>query len=64
MGRNNELRKKIAAQREVAEEHEEKIRRERMKPMPNESYIRGWQREVNTAPKNIEHLVRRLKREW
>jgi hypothetical protein len=64
MGRNKELRKKIAAQREVAEEHEEKIRRERMKPMPNESYIRGWQREINTAREKIERLVRRLKREW
>jgi hypothetical protein len=28
MERNEELRKKIAAQKEVAEEHEEKIRRE------------------------------------
>ena len=64
MGRNKELRRKIAAQREVAEEHEERIRRERMKPMPNESYIRCWQREVDTARKNIERLVRRLKREW
>jgi hypothetical protein len=64
MGRNKELRKKIAALREVAEEHEEKIRRERMKPMPNESYIRGWMREINAARKKIEGLVRRLKREW
>jgi hypothetical protein len=35
-----------------------------MKPMPNESYIRGWQREINTAREKIERLVRRLKREW
>jgi hypothetical protein len=64
MGRNKELRKKIAAQRDVAEEHEEKIRREHMKPVPNQSYIRGWQREVNNARKSIERLVRRLRREW
>jgi hypothetical protein len=64
MGRNKELRKRIVAQREVIEDHEEKIRRERMKPMPNESYIRGWKREINTATEQIEHLVRRLKREW
>jgi hypothetical protein len=64
MGRNKELRKKSAAQREVAEEHEQKIRRERLKPMPNESYIRGWTREIKTARDNIERLVRRLKREW
>jgi hypothetical protein len=30
MERNEELRKKIAALREVVEEHEEKIRREQM----------------------------------
>lgn len=64
MGRNKELRKKIAAQREVIEDHEEKIRRERLKPMPNESYIRGWRREINPATEKIEDLVRRLKREW
>ena len=52
------------AQREVIEDHEEKIRRERMKPMPNESYIRGWRREINSATEKIETLVRRLKREW
>jgi hypothetical protein len=32
--------------------------------MPNESYIRGWKQEINTATEQIEHLVRRLKREW
>ena len=61
MGRNKALRRKTEAQREVAEEREERIRRERM---PDESYIRGWQREIDTARKNIERLVRRLKREW
>jgi hypothetical protein len=64
MGRNKELRKRIAAQREVIADHEEKIGRERMKPMPNESYIRGWRREINAATEKIEDLVRRLKREW
>ncbi len=64
MGRNKELQKRIAAQREVIEDHEEKIRRERMKPTPNESFIRGWRREINTATEKIEDLVRRLKREW
>jgi len=40
MGRNKELRKKIAAQREDIGDHEEKIRRERMKPEPDEGVIR------------------------
>jgi hypothetical protein len=41
MGRNRELRKKIAAQQKVVEAHEEKIRQELMKPIPNESYVLG-----------------------
>ena len=38
-GRNKNLRKKIGALREVAEKHQEKIRLERKKSTPNESYI-------------------------
>jgi hypothetical protein len=64
MGRNNNLRKKIAGLREVAEKHEEKIRLERMKPTPNESYMQCWTREIHTATEKIEQLVRRLRREW
>jgi len=64
MGRNKELRKKITAQKKVVEVHDEKIRREQMKPIPNESYVRGWKREIDTARKNIERLIRRLKRDW
>ena len=64
MGRNKELRKKIAALRQVAEQHDEKIRLEQTKPTPNEFYIRGWKREINTAAKTIDQLVRRLRREW
>jgi len=64
MGRNKELRKKIAGLREVAEKHAEKVRLELLKPSPNESYIRCWAREINTATEKIEQLVRRLRREW
>jgi hypothetical protein len=64
MGRNRELRKKIAALEDVVSAHEEKIRSERMKPMPNETYILGWKREISTAREKIERLSRRLKREW
>ena len=64
MGRNKELRKKIAALKEVAEKHEEKTRRERMKPEPDEGIIRTWQREVAAARNKIDTLTRRLKREW
>lgn len=64
MGRNRELRRKIAAQEKVVEEHEEKIRQERLKPQPDEGVIRTWQREVAAARKKIESLPRRLKKEW
>jgi len=64
MGRNKGLRKKIAALRQVAEKHEEKIRLEQMKPTPNESYILFWMREIKTAKEKVEQLVRRLRREW
>jgi hypothetical protein len=64
VGTDKELRKKIAAQREVAEEHEEKIRRERMKSDPDEGAIRTWQREIAAATKKIDSYTRRLKREW
>jgi hypothetical protein len=64
MGRNTELRKKIAALRGVAEEHEEKVQRERMKAEPDEGVIRTWQREIVAARNKIDSLTRRLKREW
>jgi hypothetical protein len=63
MGRNRELRKKIAAQQKVVEAHEEKIRQELMKPIPNESYVLGWRREISAATEKINRMIRRLKRE-
>ena len=64
MGRNKELRKKIAARRKVVEEHEEKVRREQMKPEPDDGLIRTWQREIGAARNKIDLLTCRLKREW
>lgn len=64
MGRNKDLRKRIASWRKVVERHEEKIRVERMKLQPNEASIRVWQREIETARKKVAQLSRRLKREW
>ncbi len=64
MGRNRELRRKIAAQEKVVEIHEDRIRQERAKSNPDEGVIRTWQREVAAARKKIDLLGRRLKREW
>ena len=54
----------MAGQQRVIEEHLEKIGRERMKPRPNESYISGWEREIEVARNKVAQLTRRLKREW
>jgi hypothetical protein len=40
MGRNKKLRKKIAAPKDVAEDHEVRARREAMKAVPDEGVIR------------------------
>ena len=64
MGRNKDLRKKIAARERVIEAHEEKIRLERARAHPSEDLLRGWQREIDTQKKAVAHLMRRLTREW
>ena len=64
MGRNKNLRRKIAGYQCVIEEHEAKIRAELTKPHPNEDYIRGWKREIEAQEAAIARLTRRLKREW
>ena len=62
MGRNQDIRRKIAGREKVIEEHEEKIRRELMKSAPDESLIDHWQREIDARRGEIAHLQRRLKR--
>ena len=64
MGRNQDLRRKIAGREKVIKEHEEKIRRERMETAPDESLIQHWQREISARKNEIVRLHRRLKRTW
>jgi len=64
MGRNQDLRRKIAGRQKVIDDHEEKIRRKRMKPAPDESLIDHWQREIDGRTSEIARLTRRLKRTW
>ncbi len=64
MGRNKELRKKIAGQERVIADHMAKIRREHAKPHPDDDVVRGWEREIEAARKKLENLTRRLEREW
>jgi hypothetical protein len=63
MGRNQDLRRKIVGREKVVKEHEAKIRRERMKPAPDESLI-DWRREIDARKSDIARLTRRLKRAW
>ncbi len=64
MGRNQDLRRKIVGRERVVEEHQEKIRRERMRSVPDESLIDHWQREIDARKSEIARLNRRLKRTW
>ncbi len=45
-------------------EHENKIRREWMKPRPDEDLIAHWQHEIDVRKEQVAQLTRRLKREW
>jgi peptidoglycan hydrolase CwlO-like protein len=64
MGRNKNLRKKIAGHQRVIDDHEEKIQLEWTKANPDESQIAQWQREIEAAKKSIVRATRRIRREW
>jgi hypothetical protein len=40
--------------------HDQKVRKERMKPNPNEERIRHWESEIRAWKKERERLLRRL----
>jgi predicted RNase H-like nuclease (RuvC/YqgF family) len=64
MGRNRELKRKIAGLERVIESHEDKIRLELLRPQPDEDLVFSWRREIDAARKRVARLSRRLKREW
>jgi len=64
MGRNKDLRKKIAGCQAMILKHEEKIRAELVKDYADESLIASWQREVRAWSETIARLTRRLRRDW
>jgi hypothetical protein len=64
MGRNKDLRKKIAGRQRVIERHEEKIRLELSKPHPDESLIAHWRIEIEAAREKATELTGRLERNW
>ena len=60
MGRNKQLRKRIAGQFRVIGAHQEKIEAELRKPMPDLGYIRKWEREIDIARNNVRRLEEQL----
>jgi len=64
MGRNKDLREKIAGRQRMIEGHEEKIRGELSKPHPDESLIAHWRSEIEVVKEKVAELTRRLERDW
>ena len=62
MGRNKQLRKRIAGQLRVVAEHQEKIEAELRRPAPDSGYIRKWHREIDVARKNVRKLSEQLEK--
>jgi len=62
MGKNRQLRKRIAGQMRVIVQHEKKIEAELRKPAPDLGYIRKWKREIDTAGNNVRKLEEELEK--
>jgi hypothetical protein len=62
MGRNKQLRKRIAGQLRVIATHQEKIEAELGQPTPDWGYLTKWQREIDIARKNVRKLSEQLER--
>ncbi len=57
---NRRLKNKIEGLKKQIRQHEDKIRRERMKNFPDEGMIRHWEVEIASFKKGIEKIMRRL----
>lgn len=62
MGRNRQLRKRIAGQLRVIAAHEMKIEAELRKSVPDMGYIRKWRSEIDTARGNVRKLEEQLEK--
>jgi hypothetical protein len=62
MGKNKQLRKRIAGQLRVIAAHQEKIEAELRKPAPYLGYIRKWEREIDIARKTVRDLEEQLEK--
>ena len=64
MGRNKRIRKDVAGLERALRKHEEKIEIERARPTPNSGRIAHWEAEIQSFKKQIDRLLRRLRRDW
>ncbi len=57
---NKRLKKKIEGLTWQVNQHEEKIKRERLKNSPDEGMIQHWRVEIASFKKGIEKTIKRL----
>ncbi|HEY6293102.1 MAG TPA: hypothetical protein VI455_16240 [Terriglobia bacterium] len=62
MGKNRQIRKRIAGQQHVIRQHEDKITEELHKGTPNIRLIRKWERDIDKAQKLMRELEEKLAR--
>lgn len=64
MGRNRELRKKMAARECRIREHFDKMDAERAKLDPDWGLVEHWKSEIETWQEEVKRLRRRLEKDW
>ena len=57
---NKRLIKKIESLKKQVRQHEDKLRKERMKNSPDEGMIRHWEVEIASFRAGIDKIMRRL----
>jgi len=62
MGKNKQLRRRIAGLLRNIHRHQEKIETELRKLAPNAEWIRGWEGEIDAARNLVRKLEQKLER--
>ncbi len=62
MGKNKDLRKRIAGQLRTIGKHQGKIEQELKKPTPDMNLIRKWERDIDIARRAVRKLEERLEK--
>jgi hypothetical protein len=62
VGKNKQVRKRIAGQQRVIRQHEDKIAEELRRSTPDIRLIRKWERDIDKAQKLMRELEQKLAR--